>query len=134
MKNVLQKNGESNDFIRSDVEKCLDKMVTNVTVTKAMVALLNGGAGHRNPLVRRTTAQYVYRCCELMGPGKLLSGIKDVTERLLQTAAAFVVDGPPDIRWFGRKIFYILMTHDDFDRLLVKYLNESTRKNIKVFF
>ena len=53
---------------------------------------------HRNPLIRRTTAQYTYKCCEIMGPGKILSGIKDVTERILITAAQFVVDGPVDIR------------------------------------
>jgi hypothetical protein len=34
-----------------------------------------------------------------MGPGKLLSGIKDLSERLVQSAAQFVVDGPPDIRY-----------------------------------
>lgn len=53
---------------------------------------------HRNPLVRRTAAQYIYKCCEIMGPGKILSGIKDVTEKILSTCAQFVVDGPPDIR------------------------------------
>ncbi len=53
---------------------------------------------HRNPLVRRTTAQYIYKCCELLGPGKILSGIKDVTEKVLTTASQFVVDGPADIR------------------------------------
>ena len=66
-----------------------------------------------------------------MGPGKILSGIKDVTEKVLVTASQFVVDGPPDIRWYGRKIFHMLMSHDEFDRLLVRYLNETTRKNIK---
>jgi hypothetical protein len=34
-----------------------------------------------------------------MGPGKTLSGIKDVTERIMQTAAQFVVDGPVEIRF-----------------------------------
>jgi hypothetical protein len=131
VKNILQKNGESNDFIRSDVEKCLDKMIQNVTTIKAMIALLNGGASHKNPLIRRTTAQYIYKCCELMGPGKVLSGIKDVTDRVLQVSSQFVCDGPPDIRWFGRKIFHILMSHEDFDRLLNRHLSESTRKNIK---
>ncbi len=66
-----------------------------------------------------------------MGPGKILSGIKDVTEKILITASQFVVDGPVDIRWYGRKIFYMLMSHDEFDRLLVKHLNEKTRKDIK---
>lgn len=106
-------------------------MVNNVTTHKGLIALINGGASHRNPLIRRTTAQYVYKCCEIMGPGKILSGIKDVTERILVTASQFVVDGPVDIRWYGRKIFHMLMSHDEFDRMLNKYLNESTRKNIK---
>ena len=66
-----------------------------------------------------------------MGPGKILSGIKDVTERVLLIASQFVVDGPVDIRWYGRKIFHMLMSHDEFDRLLVKYLPEKTRKDIK---
>jgi hypothetical protein len=66
-----------------------------------------------------------------MGPGKILIGIKDVTERILVTASQFVVDGPVDIRWYGRKIFHMLMSHDEFDRMLNKYLNESSRKNIK---
>jgi hypothetical protein len=34
-----------------------------------------------------------------MGPGKILSGIKDVTEKVLITSANFVVDGPVDIRF-----------------------------------
>ena len=44
VKAVLQKNSESSDFIRSDVEKCLDKMVNNVTTHKGLISLINGGA------------------------------------------------------------------------------------------
>ncbi|RMZ95708.1 hypothetical protein BpHYR1_050751 [Brachionus plicatilis] len=131
VKTILQKLSETNEFIRVDIEKCLEKMINNVTTTKAIIALINGGASHRNPVIRRVAAQYVYKSCEIMGPGRILSGIKDVTEKVLVTAAQFVVDGPVDIRWYGRKIFHILMSHDEFDRLLVKYLNEKTRKNIK---
>ena len=82
-------------------------MVNNVTPHKALVALINGGASHRNPLVRKTAAQFIHKCCELMGPGKVLSGIKDVTERVLITASAFVVAGPPDIRLGREKSFII---------------------------
>lgn len=131
VKTILKKNAETNDFIKSDVEKCLHKMTENVTTHKGLIALINGGGGHRNPSIRRTTAQFVYKMCELMGPGKILSGIKDVTEKILVTAAQFVVDGPVDIRWYGRRIFYMLMSHDEFDRLLIKHLNEKTRKDIK---
>ena len=34
-------------------------------------------------------------------------------------------------RWYGKKIFHMLMSHDEFDRLYVKSINENTRKNIK---
>ena len=44
VKTILQKNSETNDFMRADVEKCLDKMVNNVTTHKGLIALINGGA------------------------------------------------------------------------------------------
>ncbi len=44
VKTILAKNGETSDFIRADVEKCLDKMVNNVTTHKGLIALINGGA------------------------------------------------------------------------------------------
>lgn len=43
-----------------------------------------------------------------MGPGKILSGIKDVTEKILATCAQFVVDGPPDIRWINQSLFIFI--------------------------
>ena len=44
VKTILGKNAETNDFIKADVEKCLDKMTTNVTTHKGLIALINGGA------------------------------------------------------------------------------------------
>lgn len=44
VKAILQKNSESSDFIRADVEKCLDKMIINVTTHKGLISLINGGA------------------------------------------------------------------------------------------
>lgn len=78
VKAILQKNSESNEFIRyvvllleslltltnhlhnfigysffflistyrSDVEKCLEKMINNVTTHKGLIALINGGASY----------------------------------------------------------------------------------------
>ncbi len=34
-----------------------------------------------------------------MGPNKILSGTRDITERVLQVAATFASDGPADIRY-----------------------------------
>jgi hypothetical protein len=35
------------------------------------------------------------------------------------------------VRWYGRKIFHVLMSHDEFDKIMNKHVGESTRKNIK---
>lgn len=45
-KTILQKYSESLEFMRSDVDKCLDKMIRNVTTHKALLALINGGASY----------------------------------------------------------------------------------------
>lgn len=53
---------------------------------------------HRNPAARKTTAKYIYLVCEKLGPAKILNGTRDITERVLQVAATFASDGPPEIR------------------------------------
>jgi hypothetical protein len=54
---------------------------------------------HRSPAVRKTSAKYIYIVCEKLGPNKILSGTRDITERVLQVAATFASDGPPEIRY-----------------------------------
>jgi hypothetical protein len=43
VKALIQKSAESNEFVRSDTEKCLQMMVENVTLQKALQALIAGG-------------------------------------------------------------------------------------------
>ena len=51
--------------------------------------------------VRRTTAHFLVKVVERMGSGKILSGVKDVTDRVLPTAAQFIMDGSPETRYCG---------------------------------
>ena len=44
VKALIQKSAESNEFFRLDTEKCLQMMVENVTLQKALQALIAGGA------------------------------------------------------------------------------------------
>lgn len=53
---------------------------------------------HRNVTVRKTTAQFLSLLSERMGPSRLMGGAKDVTERILPTAAQFVTDGGAETR------------------------------------
>ncbi|XP_070179404.1 TOG array regulator of axonemal microtubules protein 1-like isoform X2 [Littorina saxatilis] len=128
---LLVKAGESNNFIREDVEQALNAMVEGVTPQRSLSALIAGGATHKNQAVRKTTAQFLVRVVERMGSGKILSGVKDVTDRVLPTAAQLVMDSSPETRYNGRKILYLLMSHGDFDRMLTKYLPANTLRNIQ---
>ncbi|CAL1537741.1 unnamed protein product [Lymnaea stagnalis] len=128
-KTLLAKGGESNQFIREDVDKALCNMVDNVTPQRALLALLVGGASHKNPQVRKTTAQFLVELVEKMGSGRILSGVKDITDRVLPTVANFAMDGSQETRYYGRKILYMLISHQDFDRMLTKYLPANTLRN-----
>ncbi|CAF1618650.1 unnamed protein product, partial [Adineta ricciae] len=129
-KAIMQKSAESNEFFRNDAEKCLQTMVENVTLQKALQALIAGGASHRSPAVRKTSAKYIYIVCEKLGASKILSGIRDITERVLQVAATFASDGPPEIRWYGKKIYHMLMSSDELDSLMKHYLSPSVYSNM----
>ncbi|XP_064623563.1 TOG array regulator of axonemal microtubules protein 1-like isoform X2 [Lineus longissimus] len=128
---LLAKSGESNGFIREDVDKALVHMVDSATPQRALLAIVVGGASHRNVAVRKVTALNLCAVVEKMGPGRILSGIKDVTDRVLPTAAQFVTDGSPETRYYGRKIFYMLMTHQDFDKMLSKHIPTGTYRSIQ---
>ncbi|KAM4663537.1 TOG array regulator of axonemal microtubules protein 1 [Discoglossus pictus] len=119
---LLHKAGDSNIFIREDVDKALDAMVQNVTPVRALNALLNGGLGHLNNAVKKCTAQHLSYVVEKMGPGRILSGIKDITDRTLPAIAKFAQDGSQETRYYGRKMLHFLMSHPDIDKMLDKYI------------
>ncbi|XP_053331348.1 TOG array regulator of axonemal microtubules protein 1 [Spea bombifrons] len=122
VKVVLHKAGESSVFIREDVDKTLDAMVENVTPVRAMMSLINGGVSHLNPAVRKCTAHHLYNLMEKMGPGCVLSGVKNITDRALPAIAKFALDGAQETRHFGRKMLHLLMSHPEFTKMLEKYI------------
>ncbi|XP_013416093.1 TOG array regulator of axonemal microtubules protein 1 [Lingula anatina] len=128
---LLHKNGESNGFIREDCEKALANMIAEVTPQRALVAIIQGGGQHKNATVRRITSQLLVGLVERMGPGRILSGVKDTTDRVLPLLAQFATDGSPETRYNARKILYMLMSHQDFDKCLTKYLPQNTLRNIQ---
>ncbi|XP_075782247.1 TOG array regulator of axonemal microtubules protein 1 isoform X2 [Pelodiscus sinensis] len=131
VKVLLHKAGESNTFIREDVDRALKAMVNNVTPARALCALINGGQSHLHTAVRRCTAQHLSDVVERMGPGRILSGIKDVTDRILPAVAKFAQDGSQETRYYGRKMLFSMMTHPDFDKMLEKYVPSKDLPYIK---
>ncbi|XP_046317259.1 TOG array regulator of axonemal microtubules protein 1 isoform X3 [Marmota monax] len=138
VKVLLHKAGESNTFIREDVDKALRAMVNNVTPARAVVSLINGGQSHLHIAVRRCTAQHLSDVVEFMEPERILSGTKDMAERLLPAAAKFAQDSSQETRYYGRKMLFLLMYHPNFEKMLEKcvpskdlpYIKESV-KNLR---
>ncbi|KAM4541446.1 TOG array regulator of axonemal microtubules protein 1 [Fundulus diaphanus] len=122
VKALLQKAGESNTFIRQDVDAALDCMVQHCTPTRGIGALLTGGISHLNPVVRKCTAQHLANLLEKVGAARLLSGGKDFTERLLPAITKLSQDSSQEARYFGRRMLLSLSSHPDFDKHLEKYI------------
>ncbi|XP_036450106.1 TOG array regulator of axonemal microtubules protein 1 isoform X2 [Colossoma macropomum] len=124
-KALLHKAGESNAFIRQDVDAALDSMVQNCTPTRGMSALLTGGLGHLNPVVRKCTSQHLATLVEKIGAGRLLSGTKDLTDRILPAIAKLAQDSSQETRYFGRQMLLLLLSHHDFDKMVAKYIPDK---------
>ncbi|KAM3594869.1 uncharacterized protein V6R79_015186 [Siganus canaliculatus] len=122
VKALLQKAGESNAFIRQDVDAALDCMVQHCTPTRSIAALLSGGLSHLNAVVRKCTAQHLANLVEKVGAVRLLSGIKDLTDRILPAVTKLAQDSSQEARYFGRRMLLTLSSHPDFDKILEKYI------------
>ncbi|KAF8766748.1 TOG array regulator of axonemal microtubules like protein [Argiope bruennichi] len=127
---LLSKCGETVGFIRDDIEKVMNHLIDTITPCKAALSIIAGGASHRNGAVRKVAAQSLLAVVEKMGAARILTSSKDVTERLIPTTAQFLMDGMPLTRWYGRRIYQILMQHPSFDKLLLRYVQPSTLRNI----
>lgn len=131
VKVLLHKAGESNTFIREDVDKALRAMVSNVTPARAVVSLINGGQSHLHTAVRRCTAQHLSDVLEFMELERILSGTKDMADRILPAAAKFTQDSSQETRYYGRKMLFLMMCHPNFDKMLEKYVPSKDLPYIK---
>ncbi|KAG9268226.1 TOG array regulator of axonemal microtubules protein 1 isoform X1 [Astyanax mexicanus] len=130
-KALLHKAGESSAFIRLDVDAALDSMVQNCTPTRSMSALLTGGLGHLNAGVRKCTSQHLAVLVEKIGAARLLSGTKDLTDRILPAVCKLAQDSSQETRCHGRKMLLLLSSHRDFDKMLVKYIPDKDLATIR---
>ncbi|XP_076831778.1 uncharacterized protein LOC143477130 [Brachyhypopomus gauderio] len=117
---LLHKAAESNAFIRQDVDTALDSMVQNCTPIRSMNALLAGGLCHLNAAVRKCTARHLATLVEKIGAGRLLSGAKDVTARIIPAVSKLAQDASQETRCFGRRMLLFLSSHHDFDKMVEK--------------
>ncbi|XP_056283048.1 TOG array regulator of axonemal microtubules protein 1 isoform X2 [Pseudoliparis swirei] len=122
VKALLQKAGESNAFIRQDVDAALGCMVQHCTPTRGINSLLSGGLSNLNAVVRKCTAQYLAHLVDKVGAARLLSGGKDLTDRIVPAVTKLAQDSSQEARYFGRRMLLSLSSHPDFDKILEKYI------------
>ncbi|XP_074898280.1 TOG array regulator of axonemal microtubules protein 2-like [Buteo buteo] len=95
---LLQRMGDSNEFIQKAADRSLGIMVGTVTPARAMTAFMAIGVQHRNVLVRRCAAKHLVTVMERIGAEKLLSGARASTEVLVSTLVKLAQDCHPDTR------------------------------------
>uniref|UniRef100_A0A8B9FB00 TOG array regulator of axonemal microtubules 1 n=1 Tax=Amazona collaria TaxID=241587 RepID=A0A8B9FB00_9PSIT len=122
VKILLHKAGESNTFIREEIDKALKAMVNNVTPARALCSLIDGGQSHLNSAVRRCTAQHLSDTVERMRLNRILSGTNVVADRLFTAIVKFTQDSSQQTRYYGRKMLFSMMAHPDFDKTVEKYV------------
>ncbi|XP_032095081.1 TOG array regulator of axonemal microtubules protein 2 isoform X3 [Sapajus apella] len=119
---LLQKMGNTSEFIQRAAGRSLGAMVENVTPARSLVALTSAGVYHRNPLVRKCTAEHLWAVLEQIGAEKLLSGTRDSTDMLVHNLVRLAQDSNQDTRFYGRKMVNILMANTKFDAFLKQSL------------
>ncbi|XP_013378123.1 PREDICTED: protein FAM179A isoform X2 [Chinchilla lanigera] len=119
---LLQKMGNTSEFIQRAASRALGAMVENVTPARALTALTSAGVYHRNPLVRKCTAEHLSAVVEQIGAEKLLSGSRDSVDVLVHTLVRLAQDSNQDTRFYGRKMVTILMANAKFDTFLKQSL------------
>ncbi|XP_036729511.1 TOG array regulator of axonemal microtubules protein 2 isoform X2 [Balaenoptera musculus] len=121
-RSLLQKMGNTSKFIQRAASRSLGAMVEHVTPTRSLVALTSAGIYHRNPLVRKCTAEHLSVVLEQIGAEKLLSGTRESTDMLVHNLVRLAQDSNQDTRFYGRKMVNILMSNTRFDAFLKQSL------------
>ncbi|XP_041418521.1 TOG array regulator of axonemal microtubules protein 2 isoform X2 [Xenopus laevis] len=112
---LLHKIGDTNEFIREESEKSLGIMVENVSPSKTLPALMAGGISHRNSSVRKCSAKYLLNVMEQLGAERLLSGTRESNDTMLRTVVRLNQDRQQDTRFYGRRMFCLLMGNPKFE-------------------
>ncbi|XP_045112802.1 TOG array regulator of axonemal microtubules protein 1-like isoform X4 [Portunus trituberculatus] len=128
---LLNRTVDTNKFLQLDSNHALDAMLENITPSKAIPAILQEGLGHRNPAVRTNVARLVAYEVERLGASRVLSGQKDITDRVLLAAAKLAQEGSLETRQYAKQIFHPLIQQGQFDAVLKKYVPANDIRNLQ---
>ncbi|CBY21233.1 unnamed protein product [Oikopleura dioica] len=128
IKTLLTEAGKENAFLREKIERCLDEGVQAMVVDNLGGKVLASLVQHqksKNQTMRTLVARYAYETINQMSPGRALSETRDTTERVYPMMMAAVLDQSDQVRYWGKRMVYLLQQHRDFERLAGKYLNNN---------
>ncbi|KAK8375491.1 hypothetical protein O3P69_008373 [Scylla paramamosain] len=128
---LLNRTVDTNKFLQLDSNHALDAMLENITPSRAIPAILQEGLGHRNPAVRTNVARLLAYEVERLGPSRVLSGQKDITDRVLPAAAKLAQEGSLETRQYAKQIFHPLIQQGQFDAILKKYVPANDIRNLQ---
>ncbi|XP_069943986.1 TOG array regulator of axonemal microtubules protein 1 isoform X3 [Cherax quadricarinatus] len=130
---LLHRTADTNKFLQLDSHHALDALVENISPTKSIPAIIQEGISHKNAVVRTTVARLLAYEVERLGPSRVLSGQKDITDRILPAAAKLAQDGSLETRQYIKQIFQQLIHQGQFETALKKYVTATEIKNIQKF-
>ena len=98
VKILLLKTGDTNKFIRVDASDALDSMTENVSINKAVTALVNGGLHSKNVMIKICVAFLLLHIVKSIGPERFFKSSKDTVNLILRSCAELLEDGSQDVR------------------------------------
>ncbi|KAI1237425.1 hypothetical protein IHE44_0013498, partial [Lamprotornis superbus] len=135
VKVLLHKAGESNTFIREEVDKALKAMVNNVTPARALCSLINGGQSslRNSPAPSQLPQEF---SSPFPAPFPSLDTISLHLSILESHPCNTPVTEPvpvPDVLvlYYGRRMLFIMMAHPDLDKTLEKFVPAKDLPYIK---
>ena len=106
-------------------------MVENVTVFRALSAIITGGINHKSVVVKTEVARLFDLIVTQLGSMRVFGASKEFLELLFPNGAKLLLDGAIQVRSHAKHAFGELIRHEKFEAMTKEYLRENERRDIK---
>lgn len=128
---LLHRTADTNKFLRNDAITALETMVDYLHPNKVIIILTFRGATHQNAIVRCTTAKLLDKLVFRIGCDKVFSLQKDLRDKIILTAANFLMEGSLETRNYTKDLFKKLSLHHNYQKTLLEVIPHSLYRNIE---
>ncbi|CAL1265576.1 unnamed protein product [Larinioides sclopetarius] len=111
------------------VIKSLFKIMNSTTPQKVALAFIQEGGKHPNKATRETAAQFLALLTVTLGPSNSLTS-HILAGPMIKCAAQFVFDCSALTRHCGKRMFQVLMSNPNFEKLKEHHLDINTAQNL----